>query len=155
MINKFKLNEIVAFIGYKKEKLIGKICSFKCIVDKQPEYDILVIDNTKPEYKNMIVTLTEDKITDVPKYCIIIRDVSNKYFVVKNGVKVSKPEDSLENAVKNAYRTEYKFETLYSKVANDYNNIVNSVFLCQLYDIYLVEFTQDLKYFIKKEKNYK
>lgn len=153
MKNKFDLEEIVSFVYNKtKEKLIGKIYSYNCSVGSEPEYEVILVDNSKPEYKNNIFVLAESELTETPKYCIVIKDGSNKYFVVKNGVKVSKAEDSLENAVKNAYREDYKFETLYSKVANDYNNIVNSVFIYQLCDIYLIEFTKDLKYFVKKEE---
>ena len=153
MKNKFDLEEIVSFVYNKtKEKLIGKIYSYNCSVGSEPEYEVILVDNSKPEYKNNIFVLAESELTETPKYCIVIKDGSNKYFVVKNGVKVSKAEDSLENAVKNAYREDYKFETLYSKVANDYNNIVNSVIIYQLCDIYLIEFTKDLKYFVKKEE---
>ena len=153
MKNKFDLEEIVSFVYNKtKEKLIGKIYSYNCSVGSEPEYEVILVDNSKPEYKNNIFVLAESELTETPKYCIVIKDVSNKYFVVKNGVKVSKAEDSIENAVKNAYREDYKFETLYSKIANDYNNIVNSVFVYQLCDIYLIEFTKDLKYFVKKEE---
>lgn len=153
MKNKFDLEEIVSFVYNKtKEKLIGKIYSYNCSVGSEPEYEVILVDNSKPEYKNNIFVLAESELTETTKYCIVIKDVSNKYFVVKNGVKVSKAENNIENAVKNAYREDYKFETLYSKIANDYNNIVNSVFVYQLCDIYLIEFTKDLKYFVKKEE---
>lgn len=98
--------------------------------------------------------LLEKDIEAVPLYCLVIKEANGLMYVVKNGVKVSKAEKTIEDAVKNAYRTPYKYETLYGKIANDYNNIVNSIFnnISKKYtEIYLIQFDKECKYFIKKQ----
>lgn len=98
--------------------------------------------------------LLEKDIEAVPLYCLVIKEANGSMYVVKNGVKVSKAEKTIEDAVKNAYRTPFKYETLYGKIANDYNNIVNSIFnnISKKYtEIYLIQFDKECKYFIKKQ----
>lgn len=158
MKSKYDINEIVSFRVFD-EKCIGKIVEIKVNADKSIIYDIVSLDNNSKKFKlmNRVFTIDESDIQEMPKYCIVVKDASDKYYVVKKGILVSKPEESLIGAIENAYREDYKFETLYSKIANDYNNIVNSIFVMNLYNVYLIEFTKEndkLNYIVKKEKLY-
>lgn len=157
MKSKYDINEIVSFRVFD-EKCIGKIVEIKVNADKSIVYEIVSLDDSKNfKLMNRVFTVDECNIQEMPKYCIIVKDASDKYYVVKKGVLVSKPEESLIGAIENAYREDYKFETLYSKIANDYNNIVNSIFVMNLYNVYLIEFTKEndkLNYIVKKEKLY-
>lgn len=155
MKSKYDINDIVSYVNKFGEKLVGKVVGIKVDTDNKITYDIIQLgDNSLFRY---VTTLEESEIKQMPKYCIIVKDASDKYYVVKKGVLVSRPEESLVGAIENAYREDYKFETLYSKIANDYNNIVNSIFVMNLYNVYLIEFIKEndkLNYIVKKEKLY-
>lgn len=157
MKSKYDIDEIVSFRVFD-EKCIGKIVEIKVNADKSIVYEVVSLDDSKKfKLMNRVFTVDESDIQEMPKYCIVVKDASDKYYVVKKGVLVSRPEESLIGAIENAYREDYKFETLYSKIANDYNNIVNSIFVMNLYNVYLIEFTKEndkLNYIVKKEKLY-
>lgn len=158
MKSKYDINDIVSFKVFD-EKCIGKVVEIKVNTDKSIVYEIVCLDDNTKAWKSMsrVFTIDESDIQEMPKYCIVVKDASDKYYVVKKGVLVSRPEESLIGAIENAYREDYKFETLYSKIANDYNNIVNSIFVMNLYNVYLIEFTKEndkLNYIVKKEKLY-
>lgn len=147
MKNKYNLNDIVN-VKMKEGNVIAKVIAISNLEDKIA-YTVLPVD--KSVIKKEIFVLQKD-ISSIPKYCLAIKDNANKIYVVKGGIKISRPLSSLEEAVKNAYSTPFKYETDYGKIANDYNNIVNSIFTVSKYtNIYLIEFDENLKYYVKKE----
>lgn len=145
MQNKFNVDEIV------RNKKSGEVCKITYVgmgVALGVFYRAMSLESDRYFDK-----LLETEIEAVPLYCLVIKEADGSIYVIKNGIKVSKAEKTIEDAVKNAYRTPFKYETLYGKIANDYNNIVNSIFnVSKKYtEIYLIQFDKECKYFVKKQ----
>lgn len=148
MQNKFNVDEIV------KVKKNGKTEIYKITFVSMGALSGVRYEASSLEIKgNWIADILEKDIEAMPLYCLLIKEANGKFYIVKNDTKVSKAEDTIESAIKNAHKTPFKYETDYSKIANNYNNIINSIFSVskKFTNIYLIQFDKEYKYFIKKE----